>query len=305
MSERGGVQLEPLLLLLAAGSFIGLIFPLTKLAGAEGLGPCTFAGLAAAGASIVLLAIVRLTGQRVTATSAELRYAAVAGQFTFAIPFGTLAAVVPFAGSGIPAILQSLAPITTLGIVYAMGLERPRFGRAAGLAIGLAGVLLILASRRAEPGASPDALFWTLLALITPAALAIGNVYRSVAWPPGSHALPLACVTLAFAAAGLLLLAMLLWLAGLAAAPWQGLAQGWHLVLLQSLCTGIGYGFFFRLQQVGGPVYLSQISYVNTAVGVGFAVIAFGEILPLTAWLAVALIFIGIALVTLTGRPQN
>ena len=305
MSRAGGLQLEPLALLFAAGSFIGLIFPLTKLAGAEGLQPCTFAGLSAAGASIVLLAVVRLTRQKVTATPAELRYAAVAGQFTFAIPFGTLAAVVPFAGSGIPAILQSLAPITTLAIVYAMGLERPRFARAAGLAIGLAGVLLILASRGAEPGASPDALFWTALALITPAALAIGNVYRSVAWPPGSQALPLACVTLAFAAAGLLLLALMLWLVDLAAAPWQGLAQGWHLVLLQSLCTGIGYGFFFRLQQVGGPVYLSQISYVNTAVGVGFAVIAFGEILPLTAWLAVALIFSGIALVTLTGRPQN
>jgi hypothetical protein len=44
------------------------------------------------------------------------------------------------------------------------------------------------------------------------------------------------------------------------------LAGGWHLILMQSLATGFGYAFFFRLQQVGGPIYLSRISYVNTAV---------------------------------------
>ena len=58
---------------------------------------------------------------------------------------------------------------------------------------------------------------------------------------------------------------------------WRGSNEGWRLMLLQSLVTGIGYAFFFRLQQVGGPVYLSQISYVNTGVGVAFAVLAFRE----------------------------
>ena len=52
-------------------------------------------------------------------------YAAIAGQLTFAIPFGMLVVVIPHLGSGIPAIFQSLAPIITLAIVLALGLERP------------------------------------------------------------------------------------------------------------------------------------------------------------------------------------
>ena len=74
------------------------------------------------------------------------------------------------------------------------------------------------------------------------------------------------------------------------------------------MATGIGYAFFFRLQQVGGPVYLSQISYVNTGVGVAFAVLFFGEQLTPWLWLAVALVFVGVALVNRTqesGRQQQ
>ena len=73
--------------------------------------------------------------------------------------------------------------------------------------------------------------------------------------------------------------------AGVAIGP--ALRTGWWLIALQSLATGVGYAFFFRLQQIGGPVYLSQISYVNTGVGVAFAVLLFGERLSVWIWLAV------------------
>jgi drug/metabolite transporter (DMT)-like permease len=301
----GWRRFEPLILLFAAGGFVGLIFPLAKLAGQMGLSPLVYAGLSAAGAAIVLHLICLIGGERAPPRQGELAYALVAGQFTFAIPFGTLVAVIPLAGSGVPAILQSLAPLITLAIVYALGAERPSLWRSLGLAIGFAGVLLILFSRGAGEGAEAGKLVWYLIALITPLALAVGNVYRSLAWPPGSKALPLATLTLAAAALGLLLLAWLFHALGFAGALSAGLARGWPLILLQSLVTGIGYAFFFRLQQVGGPVYLSQISYVNTGVGVIFAVAAFGEMLPLTAWFAIPCIFAGIALVTLTGKPEN
>jgi hypothetical protein len=57
------------------------------------------------------------------------------------------------------------------------------------------------------------------------------------------------------------------------------------------------------------PVYLSQISYVNTGVGVAFAVLLFGERLSLWVWLAVALVFAGVAIVNRTAvappRPAS
>jgi drug/metabolite transporter (DMT)-like permease len=292
-------------LLFAAGGFIGLIFPFTKMAGQLGMSPLSYTGLSAAGAALVLHIVARFGAAPPPASRAEMSYALIAGQLTFAIPFGTLAAVVPHAGSGVPAILQSLAPLLTLAIVYVLGAERPSLLRSVGLAMGFAGVLLILFARGAGADASGARLFWYLAALVTPLALAFGNVYRSLAWPEGSKPVPLARLTLLAASFGLLMLAGLFQLLGLGGPALAGLEKGWPLILVQSLVTGIGYAFFFRLQQVGGPVYLSQISYVNTGVGVIFAVAAFHERLPFAAWIAIPLIFAGIALVTLTSKPEN
>ncbi len=298
MSDGAGWRrVRPVALLFAAGFSIGLIFPLGRLAGEAGIPPLVFAALAAAGASLVLGAITLASAQRLPFDVPTLGYAAIAGQLTFAIPFGALVLVIPHLGSGVPAILQSLAPIVTLGMVLVMGLERPNAMRALGLATGMAGALIILASRNAgAPGV--DASFgWYLAAMVTPAALAAGNVYRSTHWPKGRGPMPLATLTLAAAAIGLGLAVAVQALAGGLTGAGQALRTGWWLVVAQAVATGVGYAFFFRLQQIGGPVYLSQISYVNTAVGVGFAVLLFGEHLSLWVWFAVALVFAGVAIV--------
>ena len=297
-----GRGLEPGVLLFAAGLGIGMIFPLGKLAGNAGLPPLLFAGASAAGACLVLAAIAFLTGAPVRLSRANLRYASVAGQITFAIPFGMLVVVIPYLGSGVPAILQSLAPIITLAIVYAIGLERPDPMRTFGLATGLAGALIILFSRNAGALDVGAPLGWHLAALVTPLALAAGNVYRTTNWPKGEGPLPLATLTLAAAAIGIFLLIGIFWIGGSEINVATPLAAGWHLILFQSFATGVGYAFFFRLQQVGGPVYLSQISYVNTGVGVAFAVLFFAERLTVWVWLAVALVFVGVALVNRTHR---
>lgn len=301
----GWRRFEPLILLFTAGGFIGLIFPLAKLAGQIGMSPLTYTGLSAAGAAVVLHVVAHLGGRPPPVKRQEIGYALIAGQLTFAIPFGTLAAVIPQAGSGVPAILQSLAPLLTLAIVYVLGAERPSLWRSVGLGMGFCGVLLILFARGAGADATGAKLAWYVAALVTPLALAGGNVYRSLAWPEGSRPVALARLTLLAAAWGLLTLAGLFELTGLGGPALAGLADGWWLILVQSFVTGIGYALFFRLQQVGGPVYLSQISYVNTGVGVIFAVLAFRESLPVAAWLAIPLIFAGIALVTLTSKPEN
>lgn len=295
-------RFEPALLLLAAGFCIGLIFPLGRLASEAGVHPLFYAGASAAGASIILAVIAHAAGRRIAIDRATVIYAAIAGQLTFAIPFGILMIVIPHLGSGIPAILQSLAPILTLGIVLIIGIERPNAQRAAGLAAGLAGALIILLVRNSGSLQAAVPIGWYMAALVTPATLAFGNVFRTTQWPAGREALPLAALTLATAAIGIF--AALITAAGFG--TWTGvmrsLAVGWWPIGLQSVATGVGYAFFFRLQQVGGPVYLSQISYVNTAVGLGFAVAFFAEQFSPWVWFAVILVFVGVALVNRTQR---
>ena len=116
-------------------------------------------------------------------------------------------------------------------------------------------------------------------AFVTPLALSCGNVYRSYAWPPGEKAVALAGVT--FGVAAVLMLAVQGVLLAMAGAPisMPSLSDAVPIIIGQSFASGFGYFFFFRLQQAGGPVYLSQISYVNTTVGVVFAAILFSELI--------------------------
>ena len=303
MTVSGGWQrLEPLLLLIGAGGSIGMIFPMSKIAGNVGLPPLSYAALSAAGACFVLLAVASVAREDLRVTRSEIVYASIAGQLTFAVPFGALVAIVPVVGSGIPAILQSLAPMATLVIVSLIGFERPNLLGGVGIALGALGVILVLTFRGLDSSA-PAAWYWYPLALVTPISLAIGNVFRSTHWPRSSRALPLACFTLAAAALGLCAIAVLLRAAGLIAPLTAGLQSGWPLVAAQSVALGAGYACFFRLQQVGGPVYLSQISYVNTAVGLIFAVTLLGERLPEASWLASILILAGILLVAIASKP--
>ena len=153
-------RFEPALLLFAAGGCIGLIFPLAKLAGQIGMSPLAYTGLSAAGAALVVHLLAQLGGRLPPVRRDEIGYALIAGQLTFAIPFGTLAAVIPQTGSGVPAILQSLAPLITLAMAYGLGAERPSLWRGAGLALGFLGVSLILFARGAGSEASGAKLAW-------------------------------------------------------------------------------------------------------------------------------------------------
>jgi drug/metabolite transporter (DMT)-like permease len=55
---------------------------------------------------------------------------------------------------------------------------------------------------------------------------------------------------------------------------------------------------FFRLQQIGGPTYLSQIGYVAAAVGVVIGVGWLNESYPLGVWAGTGIVAGGIALAT-------
>ncbi|TIP39591.1 MAG: hypothetical protein E5X62_30855, partial [Mesorhizobium sp.] len=58
------------------------------------------------------------------------------------------------------------------------------------------------------------------------------------------------------------------------------------------------FAFFFRLQAVGGPVYLSQIGYVAAAVGLFAGTMFLGEHYQLLTWAGAAIIVAGVFITT-------
>ena len=136
---------------------------------------------------------------------------------------------------------------------------------------------------------------WLAAALLIPVSLAIGNVFRTLAWPADSTPLALA-VGSNLAAAGMLLLLAFAngeTQSSLLLVPW--------LMLAQAVASSAMFLFFFRLQRVGGPVTLSQIGTVAAAVGIGVGAGLLGERYAAVVWSGVAVIAVGLAL-TMAAR---
>ena len=77
-----------------------------------------------------------------------------------------------------------------------------------------------------------------------------------------------------------------------------------QLVLAQVASASAMFVFFFRLQAVGGPVYLSQIGYVGAAVGLISGTLVLGERYQLLTWIGAAIITVGIVMTTKAQRQK-
>src|SRR5690606_31575529 len=124
--------------------------------------------------------------------------------------------VIPHLGSGYAGIMFTLSPVVTLTLAILLRLRRPNLLGIAAIVVGFAGALLV-AETRGGAG-EPASLFWVLLALLIPVLLALGNIYRTMDWPPGTGPLELAVGSHA-AAAVMLLAGTFLATGGFPAAP--------------------------------------------------------------------------------------
>ena len=287
---------SPAGLLLAVGALLGLNFPLGKLALAAGVPGLLWATLISLGVSTLLGAWLLLRRRPLVCDARHLRYFAVTALISYALPNLLVLSVIPHLGSGLTAMLFTLSPLLTALLSRLAGLRAPSRREGWGIAIGFAGALLV-ALARGEAG-RPAAWGWVALGLLVPLLLAVGNVYRSLDWPPradatwlavGSHGLAAALLLAACAAAGAFAA-----LPALARVPWTAAAQVAAAVLM--------FPLFFRLQAVGGPVLLSQIGTVGAAVGVAAGAGLLGERYPPLVWAGVALIAFGIGLTAWARR---
>jgi drug/metabolite transporter (DMT)-like permease len=289
---------SPGALLACVGALLGVNFPLGKLAAAAGVPAVWWAAMISA--SVTLALAVLLWARRVPAPidAHHLRYFGITALVSYALPNLIIFAAIPRLGSGLTALFYTLSPILTVGLSGLAGLRRPGRLELAGIAIGLVGALLVV-SGRGEVG-RPAALGWVLVALVIPLSLAVGNVYRSIDWPRGADGLWLAVGS--NAAAAVMLVALALATSDMGAAA-RLLQLPW-VVAAQVLAASLMFLLFFRLQQVAGPVTLSQIGTVAAAVGVGIGAGVLGERYPAVVWVGVAVIALGLTF-TIWDRSQR
>ena len=285
---------RPLPLLVFTGLAFGCNFPLGKLAMAAGVNPALWAAVICLGAGLAVLAAA-LAFEPAGPVPGLYRYAAVSSLVSNVIPLTLTFSVIGPVGSGLTAILVATSPITTALISLLLRVRPPTPWGLAGILVGLAGACLIVLARQGGLGGgwSP----FLVMAALIPVFLGAGNVYRTLAWPPGAGPLRLGAVINLAAVAPLLAIAWAwggLDLTPLAGIPW--------LVAAQLLAATVMYLMLFRLQAVGGPTYLSQIGYVAAAVAAVIGVGFLGERYPPMVWAGVAVVAAGIAITTLAQR---
>ncbi|TPI33362.1 DMT family transporter [Mesorhizobium sp. B3-2-1] len=291
-------------LLVVTGGLLGLTLPFGKLATAAGVPAMVWAFVISLGAGGVLLIVLLLRGQRIRLTAHKLRYFFVTAAVSYAVPNLLMFSAIPHLGAGYTGIMFTLSPVVTLVFSILLGVRRPNMLGIAGIAVGFVGAVMVAATR-GEAG-QPAEIVWVIIGLLIPVSLAAGNIYRTIDWPEGTGPIELA-VGSHLASAAMLLVGILTLLGGkafieLGTVPLTAVAQ--------MASASAMFAFFFRLQAVGGPVYLSQIGYVAAAVGLFAGTIFLGENYQPLTWIGAVIITAGVFITTkaqsqTAARAQN
>ncbi|MDE2384956.1 MAG: DMT family transporter [Alphaproteobacteria bacterium] len=295
-SHVKGAYDNPVLLLIGTGATLGLNFPFGKLAVAAGIAPPLWAAFISMGAGLTLMAVAAASEPRLALNGRVLRFGLLSGFLSYVMPNLLTFTVIPQIGSGLASLMFALSPVTTALLSLVMQVRPPNRLGLAGIGLGLLGAMVIVWGKNSGAGGGFSG--WLLLALAVPVFLAIGNVYRTMAWPQGAGPRTLGSLTNLAAVPFLLVIALALngglELAPFARVPW--------LLVAQLASSTMMFAMFFRLQQIGGPTYLSQIGYVAAAVGLVIGVSLLGESYPAAVWAGVAIIALGIGLSTVSAR---
>lgn len=279
-------------LLIVTGTLLGLTLPFGKVAGEAGVPPVIWAMLISVGAGTVLYLAMLARKERLGLNAGHLRYYAISAAISYAIPNMITLSAMPHLGAGYMGIMYTLSPMFTLILSVIFGVRKPNALGMAGIVVGFLGALLV-ATTRGEAG-FPASLTWVGIGILLPIFLAAGNIYRSWDWPKGAGTTELAVGS--HLAAGIMLLVVAVMTGNLPALAM--LAEVPALSIAQILSSAGMFVFFFRLQVVGGPVYLSQISYVAAAIAIISGTLLLGESYVFLTWIGAVIILAGVVLTT-------
>lgn len=285
--------------LLAVGTLWGSTFSISKYAITHGVTPLGYAFWQCFGSGLVLLAILALRGERLPLGRRQLAFYFMTGALGITVPNVNFYIIIQYVPAGLMAVVITTAPIMTFLIALALGMERLQWLRALGLLCGFAGALLLVIPDEVG-GEAVEVTGWVLLGFLTPFFYSINSILTSRWRPSGGSALSFACGMM-FAAAALQLPLMLL--AGQGWAPLPPFGGAELAIAIQIAVSATAYIVFFRLVQLAGAVYFSQVGYVVTLTGIFWGMLLFDERLAPTVYIAAGVIFAGLALVNLS-KPK-
>ena len=291
--------LLPLILLLSLGTLWGLSPAFTKFLALEGIPPISVVFWQTLIAGTGLLAMCRFRRLPIGLDRRHLLYFAVMGAAGIALPNSNMVFVIAHIPVGLMSVIIVTAPVITYAVAVAIRLELLDVRRAGGVFLGLAGAAVLVLPRGSLP--SPEMLPFALLAFVTPLAWALTNVFAEAARPRGADSMVLAMGTMYAAAITTLIGALA---TGSFHPIWRDFEIGTQALIFYGFITIGTFILYFTLVSMAGAVYLAQVGYITTLMGLGWGALFYGEEPSAWVWLAVVLVFAGLALVNLGKRRR-
>lgn len=287
-----------LLGLIWGGSFLGVAKALT------GFGPAWVAAIRITLAAAILLAVARVSGQGLPSRQSAVGrriwlHCAGMAVFSNALPFTLLSWGQRHVSSGYAGITMAVVPLLVLPLahVFVPG-ERMTPRKAAGFAVGFAGVVLLIGPAAIFAGGADTASLARLACIAASCSYAIGAIITRLA-PAGPK--------LAFAAAGLLIasaaiLPVALLGEGLPAIPPLPALLG--VLYLGVFPTALATVLLVYVIQTAGPSFMSLVNYQVPVWAVMIGWIALEETLPTQFLAALGLILAGLAVSQFRRAPR-
>lgn len=284
------MPIRDVLTLLVLAALWGASFLFIKLA-APSIGPFALAFSRVLLAGLALLAFARVVGEQ-----AQFRFRwkifLTLGALNAALPFALVAFAAPRLGASLAAMLNAVTPLLTALVAFAWLREGLSAARLAGLALGIAGVGLVVGGSIAVSGAG----WWLAVgaSLLASLAYAVAGVYakRAPATPPLGLALGqqwgAALVLLPFAVLD-------------APRTVPSFSVVWAVLALALPCTAVAYVLFFQLVARTGPVGALSVTLLVPVFGVLWGVLFLGEMIGPVQVLGLVVVLASVALTNRTS----
>ncbi|NQZ72661.1 MAG: DMT family transporter [Dinoroseobacter sp.] len=286
------LRLGFILILIVLGAGWGITQPLAKLAVSTGYRAPGLVFWQFVVGIIVLGAITFAQGKRLPWGRAQIGLYVMVAFIGTILPNSASYEAIRHVPSGLLSILLSTVPMLAFPVALMLGVDRFSLIRLAGLACGLAGVLLIVAPEASLPDRAM--LVFVPLALIAPLFYALeGNLLAKL----GMQGLDAVQLLLGASVIGAVVSAPIALATGTFISPLPPYSIADFSLVASGVVHGLVYATYFWLVARAGPVFAVQVSYLVTGFGVFWAKLILDESYSVWIWAAMALMFVGVFLV--------